>query len=1706
FNLIDFPNEKCSFRFISCLKIQKQRSNIVMNRDVLNICCSSLIHNRKPYLYTNYQGQKSKESQKSISEDFSHIKIYANLEIPRRWIVNIYSFIEHQNQQKCLQIGDVIWLKLSELNVKKKKEQKNIQKKQKVIETNLIIKSNTLLHQKSNLNLQNDMQSQDNNIFQVSAKFDQYKQLTENNSQNNQVYLEMGKQDLELNPTLKYEIEYNDNLINKIKNQLFQNHCLLFVQDKAMNGLWKIEAENVSQGGILYLDSKFKLKNFSIGKYLTVKQEKVCYKNICIFQINIIQLFIQIQKDQFILDLSSQNDKGSLFQFVIINQQNNANNQKFVTNKDNTFNILRADFEDTWDSKFLMYSLPVFLKATKNLNIIKGKTIEQLWKERNSIRSTLSNINFIIKQFEQYVNNSLISLIDSSQEYGLPSQIRQNVLYINLEQYVLGILLLLLSFIFPSKEEFEKHNNNNLHDILDIYTKEQWPIEYEYNNNQNQTLYHEKFLKELFCKKYGLSYKLYIVLKQICKLNEQNQLYIFKFIHILLPHIGYGDFVCQTINDIFCKNFNILQNMLNNQRLLNTIDSQNILQQIIQKIGQFPRYQMNGVLYFLRNCCVLNNKAIYNNQQYIFNQEIFQIIFIRYVQIKKKTNLYQDQKMKKTKQKKYPYKNLWKKTKQKNIIIKKQKKQIKKLLSTLLKEKQYKYFKNQLDLYSSLCKDRNQNAYNQFQQIFKLNTCVEFIIKNVNIDNYLCAIFLRMISSLHINKYPNQKLAVPNLVRTLKIDLKKQQAILQSQMRNLLTSTISKIIKKCNVLIKLNNNERKKQEQESQQLEILKKILIEYLESKIENLYCSQQNIIYDNFMYEAINTLLKMLQFNQFSVNEQNQEQYFKNIERLIKVLAIILEFDYIYFSEVKKLNLKRKYEEFNKQNQTNNKHKKIFFKQRASSDFLLQKESSLDQVNNNENENIERGGYQSLVIQDSILYKIQNLNKVLQRYVNKTYSFKEENEYFEQENQIKIKICDFFIYLLDLRQDFFIENLICLFRNVKINKNIYFILFFLEKQKNKKNIFQKKLINFKKDEFHKIEEEIIFVLPSGLTQIGQQVKQEKIKNFTESKYYLRQFDEILNRPFLEILLFSFYNTQYDELKKSLLNLINKCLNQKEEFIKYINQLELLFQEKDKIIYINLKSQIKMLKNLTSNSNVWLNIDDYTNFPKEYEQIQETIVKLFNIESIFKKDNLDMQLYLYRHIIIFFKKKLIKSNKTKMVQNIFSCIGGNQCIYQLIEKGLDVLENKQIYNENILKVLMISFTILSQMCKYNTENQTLFFNQYFRQLQNYKKINIGQVEFMQEILKDNFNVLQNIDKNDLLYFVELISIHGQYTQFLDIYDIIINIIQNQLYLIIIKQVEQMYKKLQKNILFDIKIKQPFKPKEKKQKLHQKFYIIDIDQQEYKEKFTIIIQRALRDQLDIYLINNISYQVTANNLLKYLYQNTQNSYINFIYICIYLYIIIIFKNKKKSIQNFILKGAICDLLLCFVSSKPFQDQFYQYTNIFIDIITNEQLQLMNYQSYQGKYYILDKFLPLFNYYTQQHLKDLQYSQKSKDLIYQEKIYQFANLMNDLFKQIYTLKDFQVEIEIEKQIQIFNSIFGLSLGNQKAEQTLISPIKNQYFSQLSYTEVGDDITLQNVRKDFSTKIKSIKQKIAILLNPNNMIKKQKFCLKTRQQII
>ena len=213
---------------------------------------------------------------------------------------------------------------------------------------------------------------------------------------------------------------------------------------------------------------------------------------------------------------------------------------------------------------------------------------------------------------------------------------------------------------------------------------------------------------------------------------------------------------------------------------------------------------------------------------------------------------------------------------------------------------------------------------------------------------------------------------------------------------------------------------------------------------------------------------------------------------------------------------------------------------------------------LSNDEEENFENSfNENSDLITNPIFKKIQSLKKILNRFNSKTSKIKKEDDE-SLEVLIKLEICKILDFFIKKKEDYHIDNFISFFH---IN--------YIEKMKN----------NFNEQEYDQ-------VLPESTTEIGKNIT--KIKNkFSKSDF--KCFDEILERPLLEILMIAFYFTNNSKLQNSLIDLTFKICNQKISFIGNVSKLQLLFSIEQIKTYQSINDIVEKISTFISDSQVFV-------------------------------------------------------------------------------------------------------------------------------------------------------------------------------------------------------------------------------------------------------------------------------------------------------------------------------------------------------------------------------------------------------------------------------------------------------------------------------------------------------------------------------------
>lgn len=220
---------------------------------------------------------------------------------------------------------------------------------------------------------------------------------------------------------------------------------------------WKVEADQFLHGGKLHWERLYRIRHFQTGRYLEIDMNGRAR-------------------------LHNQGNKNTLFTFIALH----GNNQKFIMKdsffylkhystglmlgideKQNkpqlkneqsyqtTFKMRKVDFEDIWETRFLLFSLPLLMEAISFVGNMKQNRrtnhsqprYEEI-KEQTKFYHLFQKVNKMLETLDSFVKNRMISNIQQAQDYSSVSRNRQNVVR---EENVLVLLCWLLYRVFPDQ-------------------------------------------------------------------------------------------------------------------------------------------------------------------------------------------------------------------------------------------------------------------------------------------------------------------------------------------------------------------------------------------------------------------------------------------------------------------------------------------------------------------------------------------------------------------------------------------------------------------------------------------------------------------------------------------------------------------------------------------------------------------------------------------------------------------------------------------------------------------------------------------------------------------------------------------------------------------------------------------------------------------------------------------------------------------------------------------------------------------------------------------------------------------------------------------------------------------------------------------------------------------------------------------------------
>ncbi|EGR30288.1 MIR domain protein [Ichthyophthirius multifiliis] len=1713
-DLQQFSNLNTLFQFKQCYEHQKRADNIIYYRDIFYLICQNKYLQRIPFVHYSEERKQNNETQLIKADDqiimkiqLDHIKekkIQVNtkgqyLAVPQESQIHIQNQNRENNDQ--MQTQNISYKQLisrkSENIEKFKNSQKRISyedKNQQIQEANVSLEAKT---QWKAIKYSDNIQNED--LLQFGDKIwlnyiEKGQNLVTKRTQKGQIILQMENFEQSDQQSINYSKKYEGNT----------------------NGMWVIENKVWHKGGPVQWGQYFYLRNFSTGLYLSVLFEKSQNFFQYILKTNSFpdesSLFSFLQVDftgqPFVTKYSLLFIKNRLFDGIIqIGKEDSTqlkvtdfqadqdNEQIFFQGNlqiniykgknlnENAFKIYKATIQEVEEANFLNSCLPILNQCIKILKSINGDKVkaQKAIKHKNLIE----NINMAkqcIIDISKFCQNKLIVGLDNYSSSGSHiNTYRQKVLA---EQYFIDLVVDLVVQLMNDQELQEYVNflkierTNKFIQKLKNYMKLQ-KINIEkfdnqlqlknkclYKNSQeNQQLFQFMKVKVEVIK---LSYNL---LTFICQNNVENQKNVFyqKITHFKFQ-ARYLKESIHCIVDIISNNEIILSNLTDNINILNKnrkslsknfplkkqfskeiqIQYNNKDNVVVYLLNLF-QYQKKFIhlLKFFRQICKFDNKGISINQELIYkflqSQENLENKMFLLIKINSQNQLEVQ-----------IDKNLYIINEEicgKNIKI----------------NSEIQYLIEQINFYADLSLSRNYLWNKYLEKKFPIQFILQTIF-NENLHSDFRSAFCNLLLTVYIDREPLNILIVPQMCRTF------------NQKANILSPNSHK------EYADIYNNFSFVQHR------LYFEQLISYSDEYIKKQKIIINNDKCDKLTFNIVKILSTLLRFNVLQLLDK-KSLYPIIFSSLIGLLETDQQNNDIINHVQKIRNIK-----YTKQLFQQNQNKII-----AGICCVTKKVKQLTAEMLDVTQNLTQKTLKIMGNLIGITYRKKKiLNEELSQYDEQVLSqnpllggllqllqiIKEgENHELKQANvqvEIKQEICNLVLFFHDMRIDYLLTNFIEWFGQISN-------LTAQQMEKELKgNSIQSTIPNISKTGIDEID---IQYKPKQLppwflrpfVHISPKNKKKQFVDYTD--FSINQFDDldtlITGVQILPSLLITFYLASDSKLEDKILEIIIRQFSQCEMIFTKLQEIEILFSDKDIFLYQLLKNRIQQLQVMAEKSEVWF-MQFQENIKQTYQgeivkntennlEINKIIQILDEINSLFfsgsevngennkiqtsqfyeyiQKNIKNTSYYQQQQIMQFIPEQINKNR-----QKIFRYLEGHIPIINLIKdvqnQICQYLRDQNLQKDLILSLLEKLYSILKHFCINNSENQQILVK-YIPFFIDEISFDFGQFELIKAIYENNKFLCENFFNGTFFnQILVIIKQYGRQARFIEILGIIqkytinkqtISLIENQInvYNLLIPLNQKHDKKNLENVLFG--------QLDSKNQLRFDFSLLEEDEDD--DQNTVFNQQSNTSYEKYYIDQPFLYHSVLLNIFSQCVNGDEAFNINqykLVNIFSLQYLIRILVEKDSFLLNQSFLGDT--------------ESYFGFFNRAKEIKVRSKQQGFNYLKPKILSLILNVFLnknnPLLSLIMQEHNQIIEFIEIE--------INRFITIPN---AQLYSVNDQYLEYFIESfvyfLIQFINKVIKNG-GNQNEE--LLQKQYFQYLSQLgSYLVDQQNLLCQKITK-------------------------------------
>ena len=254
---------------------------------------------------------------------------------------------------------------------------------------------------------------------------------------------------------------------------------------------------------------------------------------------------------------------------------------------------------------------------------------------------------------------------------------------------------------------------------------------------------------------------------------------------------------------------------------------------------------------------------------------------------------------------------------------------------------------------------------------------------------------------------------------------------------------------------------------------------------------------------------------------------------------------------------------------------------------------------------------------------------------------------------------------------------------------------------------------------------------------------------------------DKIYNKKLLPLLLLLFFNATDIHLNILVINLIFSCFTQRSRLIQSLKKVQILFEEKDQLLFEHIASKVLQLKFMCEQSEVWL----HTSIIKiPYLMNYNYKFAIYRVIDILKEliDLLYGSIEIENQNIYLNENKFDLSDLDPMRQIMMRNLNVHEIILKLLRDGSYVFEDlveKTNENKLVIQVFELCYDFLLKFClNDNKENKKLLHKEINLFIAHLDFFEVGQTPLVNEIYHNNYKISVNVTINYLSAYMSKIA------------------------------------------------------------------------------------------------------------------------------------------------------------------------------------------------------------------------------------------------------------------------------------------------------------------------------------------------------------